>query len=488
MKTSLPIAGVLIAVASAVAVPAHATVYTVTSASDSKKGFEAPTNTLRGAIYAAMASPNTKDTIRFKLKRPVIRINPSLGSFFVGSQISPNPNKKIIIDGFSQKKGKVPPVIINARGVESPFLFKTGNHVLRGFQIFNYKGAGVFIDGGGNGDGGNAKVRVEKNWIGFSKNQAGKITTNNSIRDHGYGVIIYGSNNTITQNVISGVHNGINIGYDPATSASGITQQSNVISKNLIGTSPDGKNRIGNTSDGIFMGSLAQNNTIIGNTISGQESAGIEMLSKTTTGNIVIGNFIGTDKAGKKVIGNGDNGVHMAAYATNNRVGGTSAAERNVISGNKLTGVLISSTPLVPGKSMTNKVQGNYIGCDATGSVSLGNQNIGVFCEQAGSLFNEVSGNVIGGNLQWGVYAVKCWSNKFLNNRIGIGPNGQHIGNPRGGMVLDSGGNHTVTGNNIQWNGYAPNGADYAPNGVRQYNGSSGNTISGNTITNNRVN
>ncbi len=488
MKTSPHIAGVVIAATAALAIPAQAAVYTVTSSSDSKKGFEAPPNTLRGAIYQSMLSPSKKDVIRFKLKNPVIKLNPSLGSLFVGSQTKPDPNKKIVIDGFSQQAGKVPPVTINARGINAPFLFKTGNHVLRGFQIFNYSGAGVFIDGGGNGDGGNARVRVEKNWIGFSKNKAGKFTTNNSIRAHGYGVIIYGSNNTIVQNVISGVHNGINVGYDPASSATGITQQSNLITKNFIGTNPDGASKMGNTSDGIFMGRLAQNNVISGNTISGQDSAGVELLHSTTTGNIVIGNFIGTDSKGKKVIGNGDNGVHIAAYAKNNRVGGASAAERNIISGNKLTGVLLSATPNVDGQSMTNKVTGNYIGCDVTGSVSLGNQNIGIFPQGKGSLFNEIDNNVVGGNIQWGIYAVGCYSNKITNNRIGIGPNNQHIGNLRGGIVLDGGGSHTVTGNNIQRNGFAPNGADYGPNSIRQYNGSSGNNVSGNTVAHNRIN
>ncbi len=459
----------------ALATGARAAVYTVTSNAD-----DGSPGTLRGAIQAAMFSSSTRDTIVFKLKRPVIRL--TQGSIFVSSS---NPNKKIVINGFSQQKGRTPPVTINARGFSAPFLFKRGNHVLRGFQIFNFSGAAVFIDGGGNGDGGNARVRVEKNWIGFSKNKAGKITTNNSIRAHGYGVIIYGSGNTIAKNVISGVHNGINIGYNPDSSDTGIVQQSNVISGNFIGTDPAGGARLGNTSDGIFMGRLAQNNVILQNTIAGNDSAGVEMLDPTTTGNRVIGNFIGTDKTGSRVIGNGDNGVHIANYATGNTVGGSSAAERNVISGNKLIGVLLSATPDQPGRSMTNKVLGNYIGCDAAGGKALGSQDVGIMGESGGSANNELSGNVVGGNAHWGIYLVNCYANKVLDNRVGIGPASQAIGNGRIGIVADGGGNHSLSGNNVQFNGFGPDGASYSPCGVRFFN-SPGSTETNDTVANNR--
>jgi len=88
-------------------------------------------------------------------------------------------------------------------------------------------------------------------------------------------------------------------------------------------------------------------------------------------------------------------GVYVDSVA-DNLIGGTSAAARNIISGNKLIGVLISFAG-----ATGNLVQGNFIGVDASGRKSLGNLDYGVEINAASSNLiggtDPGAGNVIGG-------------------------------------------------------------------------------------------
>jgi len=83
--------------------------------------------------------------------------------------------------------------------------------------------------------------------------------------------------------------------------------------------------------------------------------------------------------------------VNISSGAQSNRIGTNAdrvndAAERNIISGNTLDGVAVSTT----GTSL-NVVAGNYIGLDLTGSLPLGNGGSGV------ALFTGGASNTIGG-------------------------------------------------------------------------------------------
>src|SRR5205823_4265176 len=119
----------------------------------------------------------------------------------------------------------------------------------------------------------------------------------------------------------------------------------------------------------------------------------------SATGNRVQGNFIGTDATGTLDLGNVRAGVlvtssvvGLASRTTisgnliaanevgvfidnspDNTIGGTTAEERNVISGNGVDGV-----GLVGGGAVRNLVQGNFIGTDLTGSRAQGNGRSGV--------------------------------------------------------------------------------------------------------------
>ncbi|HKP11149.1 MAG TPA: BACON domain-containing carbohydrate-binding protein, partial [Blastocatellia bacterium] len=103
--------------------------------------------------------------------------------------------------------------------------------------------------------------------------------------------------------------------------------------------------------------------------------------------NHVEGCYIGTSAAGSAALGNGDQGVSVASNS-NNTVGGTVAAARNVISGNSANGVLIL------GPAANNLVQGNYIGTNAGGNAALANAGDGV---EMVSVANTVTNCAIGG-------------------------------------------------------------------------------------------
>ena len=108
-----------------------------------------------------------------------------------------------------------------------------------------------------------------------------------------------------------------------------------------------------------------------------------------SSGSVVEGNYIGTDNAGTAALGNGGDGVLIfeAAY---NTVGGTSPGSRNVISGNSFSGIEIRGS-----NSTSNKVQGNFIGTDVSGTADLDNEKK----KQPGVFINGAPNNVIGGTV-----------------------------------------------------------------------------------------
>ena len=109
-------------------------------------------------------------------------------------------------------------------------------------------------------------------------------------------------------------------------------------------------------------------------------------------GNLIEGNFVGTDSGGAEPSGN-TTGI-LIGNSSNNTVGGTTPAARNLISGNTLTGVLIG------GDSAGNKLRGNLIGTKADGTGALGNGKEDTTAPTGGVLINSsenTHGNVVGG-------------------------------------------------------------------------------------------
>ena len=102
----------------------------------------------------------------------------------------------------------------------------------------------------------------------------------------------------------------------------------NAIQGNFIGTNVAGTVALGNVNEGLAIEN-SFNNTIGGTTsaqrnlISGNGGEGVMITGAPSTGNILQGNFIGTDVAGTGNLGNAGHGVSILNSADSNTVGGT---------------------------------------------------------------------------------------------------------------------------------------------------------------------
>ena len=77
---------------------------------------------------------------------------------------------------------------------------------------------------------------------------------------------------------------------------------------------------------------------------------GIEV--KGATGNLIAGNYIGTDAGGVSPLGNGNDGVLLGAGTRGNTIGGTAAGAGNVISANGTSSSLTGSGVEIAGKRL----------------------------------------------------------------------------------------------------------------------------------------
>ena len=83
-------------------------------------------------------------------------------------------------------------------------------------------------------------------------------------------------------------------------------------------------------------------NVIEGNVISGNTSGGLLISQLNTNRNKALGNFIGVDATGLAPLPNGGFGVRIDQSAADNTIGGNTSADRNTISANAGDGVQIS--------------------------------------------------------------------------------------------------------------------------------------------------
>src|SRR5882724_657719 len=82
-----------------------------------------------------------------------------------------------------------------------------------------------------------------------------------------------------------------------------------------------------------------------------------------TTGNTIVGNFVGTDPTGTMLMSNVI-GNMIDVRGSGNTIGGTTPADRNIVAGG---GVGVSVDQGGP----NTVIQGNYIGVDVSGNVAL---------------------------------------------------------------------------------------------------------------------
>jgi hypothetical protein len=174
-------------------------------------------------------------------------------------------------------------------------------------------------------------------------------------------------------------------------------------------------------------------------------------------GNLIEGNYIGTDVSGTVDMGNGQAGIGIQ-YSSHNTIGGTTRAARNVVSGN-LGGISLGHS------ASHNHILGNYIGTNAAGNVDLGNTRDGIWVGYSapnttigGAM--EGAGNVISGNDRYGIWIYAPSDHVTIcGNLIGTGADGlAPLGNAFDGIRTSSqrntiGGEEASEANVIAFNG-----------------------------------
>ncbi len=315
---------------------------------------------------------------------------------------------------------------------------------------------GVYINGGngnvfsGNVISGNTGYGVDiVSGTGetFTHNWIGLVGGNGAIMPNtGDGIFVATSGNVIGDtsgnggNIIAG-----NGGYG----IDGSGASDNLIQQNFVGTDQNGASAKGNALGGIYL-SGGTGNTIGGtvaatrNVISGNTGFGVGL---SGTSNLVLGNYIGTTPTGGSVRGNAGVGVSILGSA--NTIGGTVLGAGNVISGNGGAGVFLDTS-----SATSNRVAGNFLGTDASGTVALGNGTWGVIDRNAqGNTIGAAESltqatslgggrNVIAGNAQGGIaiYGGNATNVLVRGNYLGVdGTGNAALGNAYSGVFVGVG-------------------------------------------------
>jgi CSLREA domain-containing protein len=172
--------------------------------------------------------------------------------------------------------------------------------------------------------------------------------------------------------------------------------------------------------------------------------------------NLIQGNYIGTDLEclSQSRMGNAWSGI-VIENASNNTIGGTEPAARNIISANLRHGILINGTA-----ATGNVIQGNYIGLNKFGTgvdvernPGLGNSVNGILIE--GGSNNTIGGteagaaNIISANTAGGIVISnrEATGNLIQGNLIGTDTTGMmRLGNNGGGIIIRNAPGNTIGG------------------------------------------
>ena len=206
---------------------------------------------------------------------------------------------------------------------------------------------------------------------------------------------------------------------------------SNVIAGCLVGLNPDGSDAHAATGiliSGSTANQIGGSNPADRNVISYNWGGGIAVKNAAASNNVIIGNFIGTDLSGTALKINFGSGI-LIQDAPDNRVGGVQAGGGNVLTGVQVTG----------SGAIGNILQGNRIGTDVTGTLSLKIGGTGVSLQ--GALDTLVggaapgAGNLICGFGNLGVDIGPGTSGTVLQgNRIGVSATGTALPNGYAGV------------------------------------------------------
>lgn len=372
---------------------------------------------------------------------------------------------------------------------------------------------GIGVSGNNNTIGGNQSAPnvISGNRLGVVLGTVGpNPVSNNTIAFNRIGTDVGGHSaaaNTVgiaAQGLVSG--NGISDNLISGNTTTGIFLSEGVvgvsIGRNRIGTRPDGNSDLPNGA-GILI-SRAQNNSITGNVLSGNQTFGIligednipelaalrssidVVLSKykradgsgETSGNSVQGNRVGTNQNGTEAIPNGSVGIVIGENARENTIGGQrSTGYGNIVSGHDQgIGVGIYLGPIAKGSSQDrhpqgNRIQGNRVGLKRNVNELLSNREgihieaannnyigpeVGSDCDEKGKGTQcDDFGNIVGGSQEDAIKIVgeDASSNVISYNLIGVSPDGTALNNNGNGITVSNAGPTQIIGNTIGNNG-----------------------------------
>ncbi len=325
---------------------------------------------------------------------------------------------------------------------------------------------------------------IQNNYVGMSADGLTAKSNNQEAADQA-GILLTGTSAvpsktiTVTGNVIAG-NNKANTAVNANNTTKGIRlSYANfvTITNNKIGTTPDGMTALANTGYGIY--TINSTDITIGGTtaadrniISGNGQDGINTRSGTNRISI-LGNYIGLGSDGVKALGNANNGIFLAD-TSNATIGNSSASGRNIIGSNSYSGIRNST-------STGTKITDNYVGTDVSGTLDRGNTLHGVYVNNANDVVvggsNAADGNLVVYNKVIGVFTDKTATNNtntlIENNYVGMLKDGETIaGNTQAGVETKNNVGVTIRNNLISGN---------KTRGIHLVNSPS------TTITNNRI-
>lgn len=378
--------------------------------------------TLRQAILDANALAGT-NTIHFAITNPT-------SSITITNPL-PEITNPVVLDGTTQPGFSTSPIVelngANFGSLQDGLRVNTSNSTIRGLVINRFTGDGIEVTNSSN-------ISIEGNFIGlnvagtadvgngregilltnsFNCTIGGIISTQRNVisGNNLNGILAQGTNVIVTGHVILGNYIGLSANGSNAVgnTSSGVTlngvgnntiggtlsgarnlisangqngvliqsanASGNVVQGNRIGLDISGLVDRGNGQQGVYVLN-APTNTIGGaseatrNVISGNGGAGVRLEGNTARGNVVIGNFIGTDASGTLAVGNSSHGVlFFSTAAHGNFVGGTNTGEANIIAFNFGDGIYVQA-------GTNNAFRANAIFSNSGLGIDVGNDGI----------------------------------------------------------------------------------------------------------------
>ncbi len=412
----------------------NAATWTVTNTSDAGAG------SLRQAITSANSNPMDADNIVFNIPTSDPNYNATTGVYTITlASLLPTVNSvSVSIDGTTQPGSSNPygpEICINSTtNLYYALCFPFSGGVVKSLIINGFQNGIVLTTYSTYPSG---SCTISNCYIGVNHDGSAAISNGN-------GIVLYDgvANNTISNNLISG-----------NTTAGLLVQRSNgnIIQGNKIGCDRTGMFAISNYY-GVAIDSSASN-TIGGNTsaesniISGNAYAGIGINSNISYNNSIKGNYIGININGAARTDTIPNYYGIAINDSyNNTIGGSTAGERNIISGNPGGGISIDGS-----NAINNIIKGNYIGTNVAGTDSIPNSNgillSGVSKNIIGGS-NTGEGNLISGNTAAGIVMVYIGTrlNTVIGNYIGTNYQGNQILSNYTGIYIKSNANNNTIG------------------------------------------